>query len=113
MCVSNAYTTVTAVRLDGASETETTNTGGPFFEYRAEIGFTTETVRFRIKLDYATLPSQTQTTATTAQSTTAQSMATASTTTTSTTPLPLLHLRTLIVCRERKESWPLDWTSPN
>ena len=85
MCVSNAYTISSAVSLDGQRPTSTQDTLGPFSEYRAEVGLTTDDLRFRIKLDYAIVPSKDEST--------------------TNTPPPL-HLRSFVVCREMRGLWP-------
>jgi len=90
MCVSNAYTVGTAVRLAETTTTSTHNTNGPFSEYRTELGLTTDQLRFRIKLDYAIVPEETD----------------SSSSESTTTSPPPLYLRSLIVCREMREMWP-------
>jgi hypothetical protein len=95
MCVSNAHTICTAVPLlllDGKSTSTTTThaTDGPFSEYRAEVGLSTQQLRFRIKLDYAILPNYFDKKEKEQEET------------------PPLYLRSLVVCREMREVWPLQ-----
>jgi hypothetical protein len=93
MCVGNAYTICDAVPIRGkAADEESDDTlrhEGPFSELRTELGVTDGDIRFRVKLDYATL-----------DTTTAEEEG-------SELKPPPLHLRTLTVCRETLDGfWP-------
>ena len=65
---------------------------GPFTEYRTELGLQYDDIRYRIKLNYATLPDS---------------------------PMnerqehPSLHLKTMAVCRENRSDWPFDGKNGN
>jgi hypothetical protein len=79
MCVGNAYTICTATPMhQGRSIHE-----GPFTDYRAELGLLSETMRFRIKVDYSVLESEKDATIS-----------------------PPLHLKTFTACRETLGMWP-------
>lgn len=98
MCVSNAYTTATAVRWPGGLTTTTDHTDGPFSEYRTEVGLTTPQLRFRIKLDYAVLSSSK-----------GEKKSKNDPPPPATFPNPPpLYLRSLVVCREMLGRWPQD-----
>jgi hypothetical protein len=84
MCVGKAYTICDAVPLQTKGQAEQDRHEGPFSEIRTELGLTDGGMRFRIKLDYATLENEDE----------------------SSIPPPL-HLRTLTVCRETLDGyWP-------
>ncbi|KAL7485521.1 hypothetical protein ACHAW6_011133 [Cyclotella cf. meneghiniana] len=87
MCVGKAYTICDAVPLQTNSQAEQHRHEGPFSEMRTELGLTDAGMRFRIKLDYATLENQEE----------------------SLVPPPL-HLRTLTVCRETLDGY---WPNPS
>lgn len=78
MCVGAAYTICTAIPLAKDSEPHM----GPFSEYRSEIGIQSNSLRFRIKLDYALLPKD------------------------KSKKHPPLHLKSMTVCREARNTWP-------
>jgi hypothetical protein len=82
MCVGNAYTICTATPLH---QGPTTAHEGPFADYRAELGLLSETMRFRIKVDYCVLEAEKEDAATT---------------------IPPLHLKTFTACRETLGMWP-------
>ncbi|KAG7369252.1 hypothetical protein IV203_031995 [Nitzschia inconspicua] len=82
MCVGNAYTICTATPLSKTDIAELPHEG-PFADYRAELGLLSETMRFRIKVDYGVLKSEKDEIS-----------------------LPPLHLRSLTVCRETLGMWP-------
>ena len=83
MCVGRAYTICDATPIRDKGEKDQQHEG-PFSEMRTELGVTDGDIRFRVKLDYATLDNEESTL----------------------TPPPL-HLRTLTVCRETLDGfWP-------
>ncbi|KAG7348547.1 hypothetical protein IV203_017252 [Nitzschia inconspicua] len=84
MCVGNAYTICTATPLSKTDIAELQHEG-PFADYRAELGLLSESMRFRIKVDYSVLESETDK---------------------ETSLPPPLHLRSLTVCRETLGMWP-------
>lgn len=89
MCVGKAYTicdATPAIRNDDTGGVDEDRHEGPFTEMRTELGVTDGDLRFRIKLDYATLEEDNEIA--------------------SNIP-PSLHLRTLTVCRETLDGfWP-------
>jgi hypothetical protein len=82
MCVGTAYTIATGVALSGQPLSATCE--GPFKEYRAEIGLQSEELRFRVKFDYSVIEAEVK------DSTT-----------------PPLHLKSMTVCCETRDMWPL------
>ena len=82
MCVGNAYTVCTGVKLNDADRDSPVHEG-PFCEYRSELGIQFEDLRFRVKLDYAVTDTDKEA-----------------------MPLPPLRLRSFVVCRETLEMWP-------
>jgi len=80
MCVGNAYTICAATPLNSSQELNE----GPFSSYRAELGILSDALRFRIKLDYSVVNNMEN----------------------ENKELPLLHLKTLTVCRETLGMWP-------
>jgi hypothetical protein len=92
MCVGRAYTVCDAVPMESCENTDSDDNRheGPFREMRTELGVTDGDIRFRVKLDYATLDNDD----------TEKSDD-------DTQPPPALHLRTLTVCRETLDGlWP-------
>jgi hypothetical protein len=61
---------------------------GPFSEYKTEVGILDKNIRLRLKFDYSILDNDSSSTSTTSVS------------------LPLLHLKTMTVCREMLGDWP-------
>ncbi|GKY98770.1 hypothetical protein MPSEU_000833200 [Mayamaea pseudoterrestris] len=90
MCVGNAYTICTAIPLKDAEHAETTNHLGPFSEYRAEVGLEFEEKRFRVKFDYSVLTNSEQ----------EQAKIVADL-------IPPLYLKSMTVCREALNDWPI------
>ena len=90
MCVGKAYTICDAVPLvkkEGYENDLLERHQGPFSEMRSEVGLLSDSMRFRVKLDYALLDDDEQSAD-------------------ATTPPPL-HLRTLTICRETLDGyWP-------
>ena len=87
MCVGAAYTICDAISLEQKKEEEDDNEHeGPFSEMRTEIGIQQNGMRFRVKLDYATLDEEESAT------------------------VPPLHLRTLTICRETLDGY---WPNPS
>ena len=82
MCVGNAYTVCTGIKLHEADPNSPVHEG-PFGEYRSELGIQFEDLRFRVKVDYAVTNAD------------KEAMS-----------LPPLRLRSFIVCRETLEMWP-------
>jgi hypothetical protein len=77
MCVGNAYTICTSVKLqDGPDESE-----GPFTELRTELGIQSDQLRFRVKLDYRVEKDAEE-------------------------EFSPLNLKSLTVCREMLATWP-------
>jgi hypothetical protein len=98
MCVGKAYTICDALPLKGGKGMDddedkkdlTLRHAGPFSEMRTELGLQSDSMRFRVKLDYALLDED------------EKSAIAAS----SPSPPPL-HLRTLTICRETLDGyWP-------
>lgn len=88
MCVGKAYTICDAVSQSSSSSKEDEHEG-PFSEMRTEVGVQENGMRFRVKLDYATLEEE--------ESASSDAAGT----------VPPLHLRTLTVCRETLDGyWP-------
>jgi hypothetical protein len=91
MCVGNAYTICDALPLikkEGYENNAAERHVGPFSEMRSELGLQSDSMRFRVKLDYALLDEDEKSAA----------VATAP---------PPLHLRTLTICRETLDGyWP-------
>jgi hypothetical protein len=87
MCVGQAYTIASGVSLSGEPLT-TSTCEGPFKEYRAEVGLQSEELRFRVKFDYSVIEAEMK------ESTTASP--------------PALHLKSMTVCREARDMWPLS-----
>lgn len=85
MCVGTAYTIATGVALSGKPLSASCE--GPFKEYRAEVGLQSEQLRFRVKFDYSVVEAELKES-------------------TVTSP-PALHLKSMTVCREAREMWPL------
>ena len=90
MCVGKAYTICDATPMIQSGNSNNENEGerheGPFSEMRTELGVTDGDLRFRIKLDYATLEEDDEI---------------------ALNIPPALHLRTLTVCRETLDGfWP-------
>jgi hypothetical protein len=81
MCVGSAYTIATGVALSG--EPMNSSCEGPFKEYRAEVGLQSEQLRFRVKFDYSVLEAD------------------------SSGSPPPLHLKSMTVCRETRDMWPV------
>jgi len=81
MCVGNAYTICTATPLKSSQKLNE----GPFSSYRAELGILSDALRFRIKLDYSVVVNDREN---------------------ESIEFPLLHLKTLTVCRETLGMWP-------
>jgi hypothetical protein len=79
MCVGNCYTTCRGTPLIPKDDVPVHE--GPFEELFAEIGIQSDSVRFRIKLDYSVRDEDM-------------------------VALPPLHLRTMTVCRETLGTWP-------
>jgi len=90
MCVGKAYTicdTVPLVMKEGYENNVLERHEGPFSEMRAELGLQSDSMRFRVKLDYALLDEDEDSAVVTAP--------------------PPLHLRTLTICRETLDGyWP-------
>ena len=92
MCVGKAYTicdTLSLIKTDGETDNGDISLRheGPFSEMRAELGLLSDSMRFRVKLDYALLDED-------EKSADAASP-------------PPLHLRTLTICRETLDGyWP-------
>ncbi|KAL7493959.1 hypothetical protein ACHAWT_002745 [Skeletonema menzelii] len=90
MCVGKAYTICDAVPLvkkDGYDNNVLERHQGPFSEMRSEVGLLSDSMRFRVKCDYALLDEDEESAVATAP--------------------PPLHLRTLTVCRETLDGyWP-------
>ena len=90
MCVGKAYTICDAVPLvkkEGYENDLLERHQGPFSEMRSEVGLLSDSMRFRVKLDYALLDEDEQSAVATAP--------------------PPLHLRTLTICRETLDGyWP-------
>jgi hypothetical protein len=76
MCVGNCYTVSDAVPL-----TTEDSEGGPYAEFRSEIGIKYKRMRFRVKWDYKVKEGDES-------------------------EVPALHLHSMIVCREMRERWP-------
>jgi hypothetical protein len=77
MCVGNAYTICTSVKLhDGPDESE-----GPFTELRTELGIQSDQLRFRVKLDYRVDKDTEE-------------------------EFSPLNLKSLTICREMLATWP-------
>ena len=88
MCVGKGYTICTSVPLlEDASETE-----GPFAEMRTELGISKDDLRMRVKLDFAVIDED----KTKFLSNDAKEA------------VPPLHLKTLTVCREALDQWPMN-----
>jgi len=79
MCVGNGYSICKATQI---KEDKKNPHLGPFSDYRAELGIQDESLRFRVKLDYAILEQDMK------------------------VEFPQLHLRTLTICRETLGAWP-------
>mmetsp|Transcript_11337 Transcript_11337/g.19401 ORF Transcript_11337/g.19401 Transcript_11337/m.19401 type:complete len:539 (-) Transcript_11337:811-2427(-) len=90
MCVGKAYTicdTVPLAKKEGYESNVLERHEGPFSEMRSELGLQSDSMRFRVKLDYALLDEDEESAVATAP--------------------PPLHLRTLTICRETLDGyWP-------
>ena len=89
MCVGTAYTICDAeplLKKEGYENNVLERHEGPFREMRAEVGLQSEKMRFRVKLDYALLDEDEESTC------------------------PPLHLRTLTICRETLDGY---WPNPS
>ena len=81
MCVGNAFSVCDSVQLFEKSSDEVHD--GPFSELRMEVGIMLKEVRMRVKLDYSVMKDALES-----------------------SDLPALHLRKILVCRERLGSLP-------
>mmetsp|Transcript_18163 Transcript_18163/g.23215 ORF Transcript_18163/g.23215 Transcript_18163/m.23215 type:complete len:232 (-) Transcript_18163:41-736(-) len=90
MCVGKAYTicdTAPLAKKEGYENNVLERHEGPFSEMRSELGLQSDSMRFRVKLDYALLDEDEESAVATAP--------------------PPLHLRTLTICRETLDGyWP-------
>lgn len=93
MCVGKAYTICDALPLlkkEGYDDNVSERHVGPFSEMRTELGVLSDSMRFRVKLDYALLDED-------------EKLAVA-------TAPPPLHLQTLTICRETLDGY---WPNPD
>lgn len=92
MMVGNAYTISSTVPLkQGSINDDDGPTEGPFAEYRAEMGLHYEDLRFRVKLDYCVKDDDRKEKYMNDNSATP----------------PALCLKSMVICREALEQWPV------